>query len=82
MLIIGGVHGDERRCRSFLRTYGRVHEKLSFEFGVAMVPCLNLDGFLRDTRQNSHGVDLNRNLPTNDGDADYDRAFLSRDGSE
>ena len=74
VLIIGGVHGDEKEGVAL--SYGLMAEftkSYPFEFGVAMVPCLNLDGFLRDTRQNSHGVDLNRNLPTNDWCADYDQ---------
>ena len=36
----------------------------TYSFALAIVPCLNLDGFLENTRQNSNGVDLNRNLPT------------------
>jgi len=74
VLIIGGVHGDEKEGVAL--AYGLMAEfskSYPFEFGLAMIPCLNLDGFLKNTRQNSNGVDLNRNLPTNDWRADYDQ---------
>ncbi len=74
VLIIGGVHGDEKEGVEL--SYGLMAEftkSYSFEFGLAMIPCLNLDGFLKNTRQNSNGVDLNRNLPTKDWRADYDQ---------
>lgn len=74
VLIIGGVHGDEKEGVAL--SYGLMAEftkRYSFEFGLAMIPCLNLDGFLKNTRQNSNGVDLNRNLPTKDWCADYNQ---------
>ena len=74
VLIIGGVHGDEKE--GVAMSYGLMAEFIKsypFEYGLAVIPCLNVDGFLKNTRQNSNGVDLNRNLPTNDWRADYDQ---------
>ena len=74
VLIIGGVHGDEKEGVAL--SYGLMAEFIKsypFEYGLAVIPCLNVDGFLKNTRQNSNGVDLNRNLPTNDWRADYDQ---------
>ena len=64
-LILGGVHGDEVEgviaCKGILKALA---EGLSCPFNVTVVPVLNEDGFLLNTRANSNGVDLNRNLPT------------------
>ena len=74
VLIVGGVHGDEKEGVAL--SYGLMAEftkSYPFEFGLAVIPCLNVDGFIKNTRQNSNGVDLNRNLPTSDWRADYDQ---------
>jgi protein MpaA len=71
VLILGGVHGDEIEgviaasglLESFLRSF-------PFRLQVCLVPTFNLDGVLAKTRTNSHGVDLNRNLPTKDWSAE------------
>jgi murein peptide amidase A len=67
VLILGGVHGDETEgviaasglLESFLQSF-------PFRLQVCLVPTFNIDGVLAKTRTNSHGVDLNRNLPTKD----------------
>lgn len=66
ILIIAGFHGDEPGTvlvtESFLNRYvanGTVSGK------VLVIPLANPDGHLRSTRYNAHGVDLNRNFPTN-----------------
>ena len=72
VLIIGGVHGDEKEGVALC--YALMAEFIinyTYSFALAIVPCLNLDGFLENTRQNSNGVDLNRNLPTLDWCGDY-----------
>lgn len=73
-LIIGGVHGDEKEGVAL--SYALLSEFVKsypYTFGLAIIPCLNLDGFLNNTRQNSNGVDLNRNLPTKDWSENYDQ---------
>lgn len=68
VLILGGVHGNEPEgvvAAQFLL------KKASEEMGqlktsVCVVPILNVDGVLSQSRLNGRGVDLNRNLPSND----------------
>ena len=45
--------------------YGRLQGD-SLRLKLTLVPALNLDGVLAKTRTNGNGVDLNRNLPSND----------------
>lgn len=63
-LIIGQIHGDEhagvRLTRSILRGTARV-----VGVNLWIIPTMNPDGDARHTRQNAHGVDLNRNWPAN-----------------
>ena len=55
------MHGDEARTRAILtaiRDGRRVHG-----LDLWVIPTMNPDGLARGTRQNAHGVDLNRNFP-------------------
>lgn len=65
-LFIGGVHGDEpegvRLAEEFLK-WLTLHD-LEVSRPWILIPCLNVDGFRRQQRTNSRGVDLNRNFPT------------------
>ena len=45
---------------------GRSGKKYLTPFTVVIVPVVNPDGYERRNRRNSHGVDLNRNFPTDD----------------
>jgi protein MpaA len=61
ILVIGVIHGNEPAGLAITRALrGRPVPP-----GVALwiVPELNPDGVAADTRQNAHGVDLNRNFP-------------------
>ena len=67
VLILGGVHGDE--VEGVVAAHGllaRFAKSFSYRLQVDLVPALNLDGVLAKQRKNTNGVDLNRNLPTND----------------
>lgn len=67
VLILGGVHGDEREgVEACLGLIQRWTENFPFRLRVTVVPALNVDGVLRATRVNARGVDLNRNMATND----------------
>lgn len=62
VLVVSTMHGNERQIQQIpeaLRDGARIH-------GVDLwvIPVLNPDGLRADTRQNAHGVDLNRNFPT------------------
>src|SRR5690606_6128603 len=66
-LIMGGVHGDERE--GVVAANGVLARLLAGDvpnIRAAVIPCLNPDGLLSGTRTNGNGVDLNRNLPSND----------------
>lgn len=81
VLLMGGIHGDEYSSVSivfkWLNTLNQHHSGL-FEWMV--VPLLNPDGLLRrkSQRQNHAGVDLNRNFPTPDWNADALKYWRNR----
>lgn len=67
ILVLGGVHGDESEgvaCAHAL--YGELSKNFGFRLQLTLIPALNLDGVLAHSRLNGNGVDLNRNLPSND----------------
>jgi len=71
-LVVGCIHGNE--CAGTAVT--RILARSSPEADLWLVPNLNPDGLASDTRQNAHGVDLNRNFPSewrpgHRGDAEY-----------
>lgn len=67
VLILGGVHGDE--VEGVIAAHGlllRYSKQFDLQLQLTIVPGFNLDGVLAKTRVNARGVDLNRNLPTQD----------------
>jgi protein MpaA len=67
VLILGGVHGDEREgVEAALGLLRRWAENFPFRLRATVVPALNMDGVLRGSRLNARGVDLNRNMATLD----------------
>jgi protein MpaA len=60
ILIVGVVHGEEPQGKTLIENYIEKECKNHLLF----IPCLNPDGFVKNCRQNSNGVDLNRNFPT------------------
>ena len=62
VMIVSTMHGNERQIRQIpeaLRDGRPIHG-----IDLWVVPVMNPDGLAHDTRQNAHGVDLNRNFPT------------------
>src|SRR6266487_672308 len=57
VLVVGCIHGTECAGIAVARALERVHAKAD----LWIVPNLNPDGYLRGTRQNERGVDLNAN---------------------
>jgi len=67
ILMIGGVHGDEpegvQLAKDLLLWLQKNNNNLK---SWLLIPCLNVDGFLKKKRTNANGVDLNRNFPSSD----------------
>jgi protein MpaA len=58
ILVVGCIHGNEPAGIAIVRALERTHPKAD----LWLVPVLNPDGLAAGTRQNAHGVDLNRNF--------------------
>ncbi|MFS8856473.1 DUF2817 domain-containing protein [Synechococcus sp. H55.7] len=68
LLLVGGVHGDEVEGYALIERYVASGKWRSLEGRAALwaIPRLNPDGCALGQRLNANGVDLNRNLPTQD----------------
>jgi protein MpaA len=60
VLVVGVIHGNETAGLAVARALERLSPA---DLDLWIVPDLNPDGVAADTRQNAHGVDLNRNFP-------------------
>jgi len=70
ILVLGMIHGDEPLSGEMaLEWEGRLH-KIEHRNSWRVIPLLNPDGLKRKTRMNAKGVDLNRNFPTKDWEAE------------
>ena len=61
-LVVGVIHGTEPAGLGVIRRLRQV--PLPAGVHLWLVPTVNPDGLAAGTRQNAHGVDLNRNWPT------------------
>lgn len=59
ILVVGCIHGNECAARALVTPLVRANLPVD----LWIVPSLNPDGFVRASRQNAAGVDLNRNWP-------------------
>ena len=67
ILVLGGVHGDETEgVIAAWALYEKFQKEFRLNLRLTLVPAFNLDGVLNRNRLNGNGVDLNRNLPTQD----------------
>jgi protein MpaA len=67
VLVLGGVHGDEvEGTTAALGLLKEFERAFPYRLRLTLVPKFNIDGVVAKTRLNGRGVDLNRNLPTND----------------
>jgi protein MpaA len=61
-VLIGQMHGDEHA--GVVLAHSLIHGPVSVEgLNLWVIPTMNPDGDAARTRQNAHGVDLNRNWP-------------------
>jgi murein peptide amidase A len=61
VLVVGCTHGNE--CAGLAIVSALRHAPVPKGVQLWLVPEMNPDGTAADTRQNAHGVDLNRNFP-------------------
>lgn len=81
VLVLGGIHGDEFSSVSVLFKWLKILDQHhSGLFHWRFVPVVNPDGLLqtKSQRQNSNGVDLNRNFPTTDWNTDAHRYWREK----
>lgn len=62
VLVVGAIHGNEQAGVAVVR-WLRAHPVRQPRVELWLVHDLNPDGAAAGTRQNAHGVDLNRNFP-------------------
>jgi murein peptide amidase A len=63
VLVVGCIHGNEPAGMAITRRLIAAGAPAGTE--IVVVPSVNPDGCARGTRGNAHGVDLNRNFPSN-----------------
>ena len=61
VLVVGSIHGNEPAGIAVARRLLKTQPPEGVDLWV--IPDLNPDGHATNTRQNAHGVDLNRNFP-------------------
>lgn len=85
ILIIGGTHGDELTSVSVtLRWIEKLNQHHSGLFHWHLVPMMNPDGVLKRsaTRTNENGVDLNRNMPSDDWQLNAIKYWTEKGGKD
>ena len=74
VLILGGVHGDEPEGNYI--AFGLLKKWIKnfpYQLKITLVPCFNIEGSLKAQRTNDRKVDLNRNLPTKNWTAEFEK---------
>ena len=67
LYLMAGVHGDEVEGVYVLKQlFEWIKATDSLTYPMIVIPIVNVDGYAVQTRVNANGVDLNRNLATND----------------
>jgi protein MpaA len=72
--LMAGVHGDEVEGVYVLQNlfnYLKDDENLHLQLPLIIIPNVNIDGYRAGTRTNAHGVDLNRNMPSETWSPDF-----------
>ena len=77
LVVVGSIHGDETNTEALVRglmaQFVEAPGLVPGEFTLHFLPEMNPDGVAASTRPNAHNVDLNRNFPTDDWQADAAR---------
>ncbi len=85
ILVLGAIHGDEVTSASLVFDWiERARGSNSNDIHWRMLPLVNPDGLFKKpaTRVNAHGIDLNRNFPTNDWKAKAQQYWAHKTGSD
>ncbi|MBF0154686.1 MAG: murein peptide amidase A [Magnetococcales bacterium] len=85
ILVIGGIHGDEYSSVSIVfKWMQKLDQFHSGMFHWHIAPLVNPDGLLmrKSQRMNAHGVDLNRNFPTNDWETESKKYWVNTTGRD
>lgn len=85
VLVLGGIHGDELSAVVVaFQWIERLKDDRFQHFEWRFLPCVNPDGLLAQPsrRTNAHGVDLNRNFPTQDWNAQAFNYWKNKTGSD
>lgn len=73
--LLGAVHGDEIEGAHVMQElFNYLKKETRYILPLIVVPIVNVDGFAKKTRVNHNGVDLNRNLPTEDWSGEFEEA--------
>ncbi|MCK9368617.1 succinylglutamate desuccinylase/aspartoacylase family protein [Candidatus Dojkabacteria bacterium] len=69
-LLIGTIHGNEKNTsilvNKLMKNFKANPSLIPDDSKLVFVPILNVDGYIKNSRFNAHGVDLNRNSKTRD----------------
>ncbi len=81
ILVFSLIHGDETGAGSLVRYWMERLSEIEPRNDWRVVPVLNPDGFIVKTRVNANRVDLNRNFPTEDWNAQAEKFWKDRTSS-
>jgi murein peptide amidase A len=70
VLVFSLIHGDEKPAGTVSRYWLERLEDIDPRNSWRVIPILNPDGLKNNTRTNANKIDLNRNFPTKDWDAE------------
>ena len=82
ILVVSLIHGDELSSGSISRRWMSRLETINSRNLWRIIPVANPDGWMRKSRTNSRGVDINRNFPSADWDKLAVKLWKSKKNSD